>query len=72
MVATRIKGCPFCGREPELMDCPDDLSATGIWQIECWECGAYLSTHYFGAGMVDGDKRRMLTLAIRRWNRRKA
>ena len=71
MATTPLKGCPFCGREPDLRDYPDALAANGIWQIECHECDVYLATHYIGEGYEGGDKRPMLTLAIRRWNRRK-
>ena len=71
MSATKIKPCPLCGRDPELIDLPDGLAANGTWQIVCYECGLTLETCYIADGYPGADKRPMLTLAIRRWNRRK-
>jgi len=36
-----LKPCPFCGREAERMNRPDNFSQTGhIWVIDCM-CGTY-------------------------------
>jgi hypothetical protein len=72
MGTAKLKPCPLCGREPELIDLPDELAANGSWQIECFKCGLILETFYVGEGYERGDKRSMLTLAVRRWNRRKS
>ena len=71
MGSTKIKGCPLCGRDPELIDLPDGLAAKGEWEIECFECGLSLRTAYVAEGYPGADKRPKLTLAVRRWNRRK-
>lgn len=68
---TPIKPCPMCGREPEILETDDALAASGKWEIECFECGLVLTTHFIMEGYPGADKRRMLTLAVRRWNRRK-
>lgn len=71
MTTTALKGCPFCGRGPDLRDYPDGLAGNGTWQIECNGCNVSLSTYYIAEGYKGTDKRKMLSLAIRRWNRRK-
>lgn len=72
MGATKIKPCPLCGRDPGFDEIPDTLAANGKWVIECFECQLALQTYYIADGYPGADKRKMLTLAVRRWNRRKS
>lgn len=69
---TPLKPCPLCGREPELLEHEDGLAQNGTWTIECFECQLELTTAFIMEGNPGADKRKMLTLAVRRWNRRKS
>lgn len=71
MTTTKIKPCPLCGRDPVIDEMPDALAANGKWIIICDVCDLSLQTYYIADGYPGADKRPMLTLAIRRWNRRK-
>jgi hypothetical protein len=65
-----LKNCPLCGRVPRITDYEDGLSQNGRWVIECKGCNLELATYFIMEGNPGADKRKMLTLAVRRWNRR--
>jgi len=65
-----LKRCPLCNRVPRLDSYEDTLAQNGTWVIECVECGLELTTYFIMEGNPGADKRKMLTLAVRRWNRR--
>ena len=65
-----LKSCPLCGRTPTLDNYRDGLAQNGKWVIECRECDLELATYFIMEGNPGADERKMLTLAIRRWNRR--
>ena len=68
----KLKPCPLCGREAEVVDVHEVPGKIGHWRVDCFECGLELRTDYIDEGNPGADKRRMLTLAVRRWNRRKS
>ena len=65
-----LKSCPLCDRVPRLYANGDGLAQNGKWVIECPECNLELTTYFIMEGNPGADERKMLTLAVRRWNRR--